>query len=122
MTPITVTGISGRSYRITFGTNAMCRLEDQFNATRAPEDALGCDEIMLLILTRPRVLIREIRLFVQSCLVDPPSPSLDETGAIIDDMGGPAVFVKALPMVNLGLVQAEPGQLAMDAVDAGPVN
>lgn len=111
------------TYRIDFGTNAMCRIEEHFN------DGRTCEEILDAILTRPKTMIREIRTLVQSFLVEPKNPTAEQTGAIIDDIGGPAVFIAALQqsrqMRELAFVTADPGTLANDSPksdDAPAVN
>lgn len=79
-----------QTYKVDFGTNAMCRLEEGDKAGRS------CAEILDAILSTPSVRIATVRQLVQALLVEPLNPSLDETGAIIDDVGGPAIFILAL--------------------------
>ncbi len=83
---IELKGITG-TYAINVGTNALCRLEEATGK--------GFTEV-LAELQQPSPRITLIRQFIRATLVIPPKPSLEEAGAIMDDIGGIAVIAAAL--------------------------
>jgi hypothetical protein len=77
-----------RVYRAKFGTNAWATLEERTGLTR--DQALAA-----LRKRRPDVgLLRE---FIRAGLTDPPAPTIEEAGDILDDIGGAAIVQGALP-------------------------
>lgn len=121
---IELKGISEHTYKVDFGTNAMCRVEDAFD----PTGVKSCGDI-LDDLIRPNVRISEIRRLVKALLINPPN-DLEAVGQIIDDIGGPSVFVVALrgsralhglPLADKDAPAAD-GQVAEAPATASTVN
>lgn len=79
-------GAEDRTYRLNFGTNAMCRLEDL--------DGRSYHEVLAELHTgKPRM--KTLRAFMQAALVDPAQATADQVGTIIEDIGGAPVILAA---------------------------
>lgn len=75
----TLTGATG-TYRMNFGTNAACRVEEALKGKSFLE--------AMAELRGKAPSITMMRLIFQVALVDPQNPSADDAGRIIDDLGG----------------------------------
>lgn len=81
-----VIGSSGRTYVLNFGVNAMCRLEA---ITGRPYY-----EVMREVMGgEPRM--ETARHLMQAVLTDPATPSPEEAGNVLDDIGGIAALLAA---------------------------
>jgi hypothetical protein len=102
-TDVQVTGATGKTYTFNFGMNSACALEEAIGDERTyPE--------IMRELQGPRPRVNTVRQFVKASLVDPVHATLEQTGAIIDDLGGYLVILAAL---NADSAEA---RLAIDAL------
>lgn len=84
---VTVTGTSGQSYTLHFGTNAMCRLE-------AISGRAYHEVYRELQSGTPRM--ETARQLVQAVLIAPAEPTADAAGDALDDLGGIDVLLLSL--------------------------
>lgn len=81
-----------RTYQVDFvGTNAKCRIEDASGLTYY-------EVAVRLGGSKPSATLA--RKVFHAALVDPPNVSLEEAGAILDDIGGTRVVLEAFRGLN----------------------
>lgn len=97
MASLTVTGVSGATYTLDFGTNAECRIEEA--TTRSYDELLA----NLRSATPRRTWVRE---FMRGGLIDPVGLTLDEVGAVIDDIGGCEAILAGLGSQSPAAIEA----------------
>lgn len=79
---VVLSGNSGQSYTLAFGTNWLCRLEEL--SGRHPYELLEA-------LKAPDWRVTTLRQVVSAALVSMKDATLDQVGDVIDDMGGAAI-------------------------------
>ena len=73
-----------RTYTLNFGVNAMCRIEKLEGRSY---------HAVLTDLRDPRPSMTLVRTVLRAALTNPATPTDDEAGDILDDLGGPQVVV-----------------------------
>lgn len=81
-----------RTYTLNLDTNAQCRIEA---ATGLPSYGAVLDAIR-------QGNVSVLRTWVHEGLIDPPDQSLEQVGAIIDDVGGMEMFTASITKAKKG--------------------
>lgn len=85
-------GMSGTTYVLDFGSNAICRMEEQTG------EYYGA---ILEQLRSPTCKAKYVRAWVWACLTDRPDLTIEQAGDILDDIGGASVVLAAFQQINL---------------------
>lgn len=103
-------GASGRTYVLNFGTNTLCRLEEETKLYHG-------DVIEKLVALNAPVSLA--RAWIWASLVDRSNLTIERAGEILDDLGGPYAIVVAFQLARLKQQLGKTSKAA--ATEARPV-